>query len=230
MRRNRRWARVGLIGGVVVLMLGVAYLTGRPTRVLLVGDSLTEQYGPVGASELRRHGFEVETKAYPGYGLLDQHVVDDVARAVVEFDPDVVVAEFVGNYAFAGGRPGVAPDSPEFREAWANAARDTTRLVLQHGARLYWVLNPPMLGAYSTRTPVIDAIYRDLADDAEFDERVRCIDATSPFAGSSGFLPEYRHADGVHLNDAGTRLLSTTVARRIVSDEGWANRLHLRRD
>jgi lysophospholipase L1-like esterase len=223
-------ARVAVLLTVAVLVLGVAYVTGRPTRVLLVGDSLTAEYGATGASELRGHGFHVETKAYPGLGLLDRPVIDDVARVVAEFEPDVVVAEFIGNYAtFSPVRHGVAPDSPAFRDAWSAAASETTRIAMQHDARIYWVLNPPMRGAYRARTPMIDEIYRGLATDPDLHSGVRYIDATSPFGGASGYLPEYRDNDGVHLNDACAKLLSTTVARQIVSDEGWANRLHLRR-
>jgi lysophospholipase L1-like esterase len=225
-----RRARIGIALAIPVLLLGLAYVTGRPTRVLLVGDSLTAEYGPTAASELRSHGFHVETKAYPGLGLLDRPVIDDMARAVDEFDPDVVVSEFVGNYAtLSPGRPGVAPDSSEFEAAWSKAATEATELVLSSDARIYWVLNPPMRGTYSKRTPMIDAIYRDLAGNPELRSGLRYIDATSPFGGSSGYLPEYRDADGVHLNDAGAQLFSTTVVQKVVSDEGWANRLHLRR-
>ena len=223
-------ARIGAIVAIPVALLGLAYVTGRPTRVLLVGDSLTAEYGPTGASELRGHGFHVETKAYPGLGLLDEQVIDDMAQTVSEFDPDVVVAEFVGNYAtLSPARPGVAPDSPEFEDAWSKAATETTQLVLRSDARIYWVLNPPMRGLYATRTPMIDAIYRDLAANPELQSGLRYIDTTSQFAGSSGYLAEYRKTDGVHLNDKGARLFSTTVAQQVVSDEGWANRLHLRR-
>src|SRR5262249_32613776 len=92
-----------LIGLAIVALVGAVFsaATYRP-RALIVGDSITAQYGPWTAGVLHSHGFATELRAYPGAGLLDRgpriNVLETLRTDVDETHPAIVIAEFSGNY------------------------------------------------------------------------------------------------------------------------------------
>jgi hypothetical protein len=57
---------VRMLAVVVVFVVALVIDLARPPRVLLIGDSITRQYGPSAAATLRRHGYDAVVRAYPG--------------------------------------------------------------------------------------------------------------------------------------------------------------------
>src|SRR5437879_7588820 len=113
-------------------------IVSRP-RALLMGDSITAQYGRDATSDLRRRGFDPVVRAYPGVGLLDRGPRIDALRTIkadlASTHPDVVVAEFSGNYAVVEPPlPGVALASPTFYADWARAVDEITVSATRRGA------------------------------------------------------------------------------------------------
>ncbi|MBF6555799.1 MAG: hypothetical protein IVW52_06430 [Acidimicrobiales bacterium] len=118
-------------------------------RVALVGDSIMSQASCSVAESLAAVGIQTYRYPVPGTGLLTGLDWVSHMKQILRSDhPDVVVAEFVGNYfgpraRTADGRPIVA-DSPEFLDAWNQRARALSDAVRAAGAQMYWVSPPPM--------------------------------------------------------------------------------------
>lgn len=104
-------------------------------------------------AELRRVLAEnviVRVEGHPGSGLLTPEKYDWQRRfdkMLAEFDPEVLVALFVGNYPtecpYVVGPDGwsILPDSPEFHQAWRHAAAQVTERAVTT-RRLYVVDHP----------------------------------------------------------------------------------------
>lgn len=154
-----------------------------PVRVLLVGDSITVNYQRAAASLLSLKGYQVTQAGFPGSGLLDSDICNGRhAQNLLQYaDPDVVVFEYNGNYAIAGGAaacpPGVAVGSRDWYRQWKAAARLNQKILTSKGADFLWVLNPTVKSEPKrSMIPKINAIYRELAG-----KRARLVDAWGGF-------------------------------------------------
>jgi hypothetical protein len=107
---------MALVVGAAAVAVIVVLPRVVPKRVLCIGDSLTSGAAQAVTNQLQAKGFDPEVHAIPGSGLLDTKVnwADQARQVVAQFDPDVVVVEFIGDYGLLGERPGVAPNSREF--------------------------------------------------------------------------------------------------------------------
>ncbi|HZP28970.1 MAG TPA: hypothetical protein VFC99_08455, partial [Acidimicrobiia bacterium] len=132
---------------------------GAPTeRIMLVGDSLLAQAEPAITSELATHHLPAVLldHATGGWGLLTplqpgtaSRPADLVGQWIAQEHPDVVVAEFSGNYW--PGQDG--PDdylSVAWTSRWDTEADRLTRAVLATGTRLVWVIPPPRSSVETT--------------------------------------------------------------------------------
>jgi hypothetical protein len=197
------------------------YVAG--TRVLLIGDSLMDETGPLVEERLRALGYETLLDARPGSGLLASHrPVDWLAemhRLVEEFDPDIVVVEFCCNHwpdRQPEGHPfrEVPSGSPEFYEAWAEAVDDAMEILTSGGARLAWVHTPP--AADPTINALIDRL-NEISAEAARRHGVARIDWAVAISDGA-FQPTWggdpvRDPDGLHLAPAGAeRTAVATVA------------------
>ena len=200
-----------------------------PKTVLCVGDSLTSGAAQALNDQLQAKGFDPVLHAIPGSGLLDTKVnwADQARQLVAQFNPDVVVVEFIGDYGLLGERPGVAINSPPFFAQWGSAAQQLEDIFTSGGAQVYWVLGPPVAQPVGEHELVsLDYIYQVLRAPNTTSGRPLTIDAVRPFsapgAGYSEFLPgpnglpvQIRTPDGTHLTVAGNSLFAHTVATAV---------------
>jgi hypothetical protein len=133
--------------------------SGAPAlRVMLVGDSLLRQAEPEITDALDAHGMpaEVVDHATGGWGLLTglyrgspSRPAGLVGQWIAQEHPDVVVAEFSGNYW--PGQDG--PDdylSLAWIQRWHAEADRFSRAVLDAGVKLDWVIPPPRSSVETT--------------------------------------------------------------------------------
>jgi hypothetical protein len=203
---------------------------GPSVRIMLVGDSLLAQAEPAIASAFAAHGMHAVLldHATGGWGLLTRldrnpapsEPADLVGQWIAQEHPDVVVAEFSGNYW--PGQDG--PDdylSIAWVARWHAEAERFTRNVLATGTRLDWVIPPP-------RSSVETAWYgvRDLSVfEAVAHPGVGLVDWWTPATTLDGHWAMYlddgdghgavrmRIDDGLHFTPAGqTRLAQWFLA------------------
>jgi uncharacterized protein len=237
-RKGRTWTlrRIVTVGVAIfaVLVLGVsaavAVLT-KHRKVLVIGDSLTFQSESAIKSDLQARGFDVDVLAVGGTGLLDTKF-DWVAQAqqlIAQDHPDIVVAEFIGNYGLNGARPGIADGSPQFYAAWATAAQQATDVLSSGHAQVYWVLGPPLADpGREANLVTLDNIYRNLEAPSSPAGRPLFVDALTPFSDSQGGYTSsvpgldgqpvvLRTIDGTHLTPAGSQRLADAMTAAVVA-------------
>jgi hypothetical protein len=186
---------------VIVVGLGAAVIALTSHRkVLLIGDSIMQSAGPAATGDLQRQGFQVQVVAYFGTGLLDTKFdwLDRMRQLVAQYQPDIVVVEFVGNYGLFGTRPGIADMTPQFYAAWASAAQQATDILSADHAQVYWVLGPPMAKqVMEQKLTTLDTIYMALRAPASPARRPLFVDEVTPFVDAQGrYLPSVVGPDG----------------------------------
>ncbi|MET0739881.1 MAG: GDSL-type esterase/lipase family protein [Acidimicrobiales bacterium] len=224
----RAWRVVLVVLGLLAATVSCSSDDG-PTRVLLVGDSVMHQLGDALIDQAPR-GVKVRNEAVWGSGLLSPWFVDWPANLndlLDQYDPDIVVFLFVGNYNFGGDHEyetasGVRiPDrtSPAFFRAWQAQAEHMTERAAEAGAEVAWILPPPMSGPDGQA--VVDGL-RDVYEQVAEDTGAELIDANDVLARENGsFLARgtnadgesvpLRSPDGVHLAPTGAARLAALV-------------------
>lgn len=189
-----------------------------PIRVLLIGDSLTAFYQDR-VQPLLGPGYQVLTGGVPGSSLLDADLCGGSrSQTLVNlYDPDIVVAEYVGNFgllAAIGGTPicpGVAGNgTTKWFNQWSASARKNQKILKSRGARMIWTLVPSSTthnwaGNYATAAPRLNAIYRKTAPKGTF------VDLWTAFGGAT-FNSAMHDPDGLHLSEAGYDQFAAMVA------------------
>ncbi len=190
-----------------------------PPRVLLVGDSLTGNYGPGAATQLRLRGYQVTVAYIGGSGLLDSDKCHGryARRLLRTVQPDVVVYQNKGNYNLLT-QAGVPPCRPQlgygteaFYSRWERAAKQAQKILTKNGARFIWVLNPSVslrIDPGARIVPRLNAIYSKLAPSGGF------VDAWTAFGGTT-YDPSLHQADGLHLSAAGSELMANLVVAAV---------------
>jgi hypothetical protein len=137
------------IGALAVLVAAIGVplgvLSAQKQTVVLMGDSLSA-ISLVIVPYFRLLGYDLQPAALSGSGLLDTEVNWPAhARQLVEqYDPSVVVVEFIGDYGFLGERPSVGAHMPAFYEQWGQVAQQLEDILTSRGAKVYWVIGPPV--------------------------------------------------------------------------------------
>jgi hypothetical protein len=221
---RRRGALAAVAAAVGAGMLAIAGLaTFDRAHVLVIGDSISGQYGPTVVQRLREEGYDATVRAYPGVGLLDRgprlNIDPMIQTDLHQTDPDVVVAEFSGNYGLANPpAPGVPLASPAYFTAWTQAVQAFDRAVSGRGARLIWVIPPRPL---HNRGPAeqLAATYAS--------QRRPGIDVldTGPAALAREADEDLHAPDGAHLNAAGAAFVAGLAAGRVRTDSAWSVRI-----
>jgi hypothetical protein len=235
MERRRRSRRRFWVVTLIVALAGLAAVelprVLAPPRVVLIGDSLMAQGASAVSSDLGSKGFSAQVPAIPGSGLLDTKVdwAGEARSLVRDVDPDVVVAEFIGDYGLLGERPGVRIRSPQFYAQWAAAAQTMEDILTSRGAQVYWVLGPPVAqAAGETELQELDRIYVNLNAPNTPSGRPLTIDLVGPFSapgggyaqdlpGPGGSSVQVRSADGTHFAPAGITRFASTIADAVAS-------------
>ena len=228
MRRRLILAAVVVIIAVGVTVGVIVANEAHGERVLCIGDSLMFQAAPAVAAALGSKGYDVRFNAVPGSGLLDTRYdwLQTARGFVASFNPDIVVAEFIGDYGLLGTRPDVPPNSEAFFSAWQVAAQQLEDILTKRHAQVYWVVGPPVAQAVGQHNlTVLNQIYEMLSAPDSGTGHPPIIDMNSAFAapggGYTGFLPgpngpvQVRTADGTHLTPAGEDLFAQVVARTV---------------
>jgi hypothetical protein len=209
----------------LVLVSAVAWTVFSSPRVLLIGDSITDQYAPVAANSLRHHGYHPIVRAYPGVGLLDRGPRIDISQQIRadlhSARANVVVAEWSGNYGLADPPLAGAPQGSEaFYADWTQAVRSFTREATATGAKLIWVVAPRPVEGDATESDRLAVVYQQQQQPG----KVSILDTRAAFMAFRGavYAP-----DGHHLSIPGAALMTQLVAHRIQSTPAW--RLGLRK-
>ena len=216
-----------LAGGALVVALDK--VNSGPTRVLLIGDSLMAQAVPVTANALNQAAFSVRAAPAPGTGLLDTKFnwLAKMQQLVDQYHPNIVIAEFLGNYGLFGDRPGIVTPA-QFFSAWHAAAQQATDILSSQGAHIFWVLGPPVsrpLDDQKVRT--IARLYKSLTSPPGHGT-VSWIDEFPPFTDSEGHYIQsvqgpggapvpLRTPDGTHLSPVGAIRFSAAIVQAIIN-------------
>lgn len=232
---------VPLAGMVAVLVLVVAVsgcsLFDKKVDVLYIGDSIMVQSGPFAELSLVNEpgvgSAKTRVEALNGTGLLTPAMKDWVADAndlIDTYHPKVVVVLFIGNYSDdqlwvgADGQPVPNDYGPAFFEAWGGEAERLTTVLTKEGARVDWVLPPPLAGDEGLRrSDAMRATYEQLQQKVP---SIGLIDGRAALGGPSGEWTWRREGvdggevtvrlgDSVHLTDDGGRLLAREMARTV---------------
>lgn len=222
------------ISALLVIVLGVTIglivaNEAHGERVLCIGDSLMYQAGSAVTTALQSKGYDVHVNAVPGSGLLDTRYdwPQTASGLIASFNPDIVVAEFIGDYGLLGARPGIVANSQPFYNAWQLAAQQLEDILTARHAQVYWVIGPPVAkptGEQNVTT--LDHIYETLAAPDSGSGHPPVINMNSAFASPGGGYTEYlpgphgqpvqvRTPDGTHLTPAGENLFARVVASTV---------------
>jgi hypothetical protein len=229
-QRSRNWLWVlafVVVVAAVAAPLGVAGAKRKP--VVLMGDSLIAEAAPAISTYLDGLGYSVYSAAVPGSGLLDTQMnwLAKGRELIAQYDPSVVVVEYVGNYAFFGGIPGVSVYTPTFYRDWKNAAQQLENILTSRDATVYWVIGPPVgVAVPEAGIVALDRIYEHLHTPNTASGVPPLIDVTPGVTGGTGKFSEYlpgpggapiqvRQPDGVHFTPYGATLFARAIAQAV---------------
>jgi hypothetical protein len=229
--RSRTWLWVlGLVVVVAAVATPLGVAEAKRTPVVLMGDSLIAEAAPAISTYLDGFGYSVYSQAaVPGSGLLDTQMnwLAKGRELIAQYDPSVVVVEYVGNYAYFGGIPGVSVYTPTFYRDWTNAAQQLENILTSRDATVYWVIGPPVgVTVPEAGIVALDRIYEHLHAPNTASGVPPLIDVTPGLTGGTGKFSEYlpgpggapvqvRQPDGVHFTPYGATLLARAIAQAV---------------
>ncbi|MBL8775699.1 MAG: acyltransferase [Acidimicrobiales bacterium] len=207
-------------------------------RVLLVGDSVMGQAYPFFRDRFAERGITTGYAGGPGTGPLNPQGEGDwlsqIDRWVADFDPDVVVIEACCDYTNPPDELYRLPDGTEVLpntdlayQAWEQVSREMIRRASARGARVFWVISPPVktngyYGPMEDHVARLNEIYRSFA--------VPKIDWATPSSlngeysddlpiGPDGEMVRVRADDGLHYTPEGDLLLADATLRTMLQLE-----------
>lgn len=216
---------------------------GRPAppprplhRVLVTGDSMSQPLDADIAQRLAGAGVKVTRDPHLGTGISNTLLVDwgrlSVSQ-VQQIHPDAVVVFIGANEGFPMPGPGGAQVqccSAQWAAIYAARVRRMMDTYRQSGAaRVYWLTLPTPREA--ARQQIARTVNAAVAVAAQpWANQVRVIDTVPVFTPGDryrdampvgGVQTIVRQSDGIHLNDAGSSLLATTVIGVMHRDYRW---------
>jgi hypothetical protein len=222
---------------LVASPLAACSLFNHSVDVLYIGDSIMAQTGPYAQGALTTGPPPLEARtqvdALSGSGLLTRTPIDWQRRArelIGLYHPKVVVVLFVGNYSDtdlwtgADGQPVPNDYGDRFFDEWGKQADKLTATLSSGGAKVDWVLPPPLVGAEGHRREVgMRNCYDALAGRVSTISLIDSLPALGGDAGEwvpqrlgvDGNLVTVREADSVHLTEEGGRLLARQIAQTV---------------
>jgi hypothetical protein len=200
--------------------------------LLVTGDSLAQPLDVELARRLAASGVRTIRDAHLGTGISKSDLVDWgqlSALQVRERRPDAVVMFLGANEGFPLPAPGgrqLQCCGPAWAAQYATRARTMMQTYRRRGAaRVYWLTLPlPRDPARQTIARAVNAAILVAAQ--PFRAQVRVLDMTGEFTPSGyraampidGRNTIVRRPDGIHLNDAGSRLAADAVVARLRDD------------
>jgi hypothetical protein len=235
-RPTRIAALVALVGVLLVAASGCS-LFDKSVDVLYVGDSIMVQTGPFAelalVTEPGVDSAKTRVEAVSGTGLLTPGLKDwtsEIEGLIDTYKPKVVVVLFIGNYTDTdfwldpAGQPIPNDYGPAFFEAWGREAESFSAKAAAKGARVDWVLPPPLAGEEGERrSAAMRTAYEDLQSRVPsiglIDGRVAIGGPDGEWTwrreGVNGGEVTVRQPDSVHLTDDGGRLMAREIARTV---------------
>lgn len=143
----------------------------RPVRcrIMLVGDSMMEGFGPVMHRDMRaQHGLDFVLTAKFSTGLCVPKFFnwpEQLEQAVQDNKPDIVIFFMGANDAMPmnNGEKGVAPGTPDWHEEYVKRAMKMTEIAQRSHALVMWVGLPIMGGKYAALQHKTTEAIRDAA-------------------------------------------------------------------
>ena len=232
-------SRAGAPAPVTEESFDAAALGEQPKRLaklgtlLVTGDSLAQPLDVELARRLASSGVRTVRDAHLGTGISKSDLVDWgqlSVQQVRERRPDAVVMFLGANEGFplpgAGGRQ-LQCCGPAWAAQYATRARRMMQTYRRRGAaRVYWLTLPlPRDGARQKIARSVNAAILVAAQ--PFRAQVRVLDMTALFTPGGRYRAAMpiggrntivRRPDGIHLNDAGSRLAADAVIARLRGD------------
>ncbi len=235
---TRRAGRATVLVAILVLVASVATsgcsFFDKKVDVLYIGDSIMNQTGPFAEAYLVDQPGVASTKTkvegINGTGLLTPKLVDWQAKAkqlIDTYQPKVVVVLFIGNYTDtdlwvgADGQPVPNDYGERFFAEWGAQAEKLTTVLSARGAKVDWVLPPPLAGDEGKRREAgMRKTYEDLKGRVP---AIELVDARLALGGGAGEWVwrrpgvdggevTVRQGDSVHLTEDGGRLMARQIA------------------
>ena len=199
-------------------------IAGRPLRVLLAGDSLMYDAAPGIQRALEPMGADVMVQAGLGTGLTNPEVVDwpvKIRETAASFRPDVVVL-MIGAWDLlprTHAQRTLQPGTLAWRVWYRSLAHQYAESASATGAEVFWLGIPHIRPAAERYVPVIDQVFRQVADERAGVLYLDTAAALEPpgggyadaVPGPNGPIP-LRKPDGVHFLDAGADRIGAVVA------------------
>jgi lysophospholipase L1-like esterase len=201
--------------------------------LLVTGDSMSMPLDDDLAQQLDPTGVHVIEDPHVGTGISSTFLLNwgKLATAQVKQDHPEAVVVFIGaNEGFPMPGPSgkqVACCSAEWAAIYANRARQMANTYRQDGAaRVYWITLPtPRDPARQEISRVVNAAIEVAVE--PWADQIRVIDTIPTFTPGDVYRDSMnvagkptivREADGVHLNEAGSKLLAGIVRGRVEQD------------
>lgn len=189
-----------------------------PLRVLIAGDSMVGQFGPMLERRLEQTGVAAAEVVFEfSSGLTRDDYLDWPARLGEETaasDPEAVVLFFGGNDAQAMpiGGEWIEFGSDEWVAEYRRRVAEVMDDLTAEGRRVYWMGMPVVSSpSFQQKVDLLNSIYRSEASDRK---SVTYVDTHALFTGPDGGYSEYltdaegnlvdmRLDDGIHFTTAG---------------------------
>jgi hypothetical protein len=232
-------SRAGAAAPITAESFDAAALGEQPKRLaklgtlLVTGDSLAQPLDVELARRLAAKGVRTVRDAHLGTGISKSDLVDWgqlSVQQVRERRPDAVVMFLGANEGFplpgAGGRQ-LQCCGPAWAAQYATRARRMMETYRRRGAaRVYWLTLP--LPRDAARQKIARSVNAAILVAAQpFRAQVRVLDMTALFTPGGRYRAAMpiggrntivRRPDGIHLNDAGSRLAADAVIARLRGD------------
>jgi hypothetical protein len=232
-------SRAGAPAAITEESFDAAALGEQPKRLaklgtlLVTGDSLAQPLDVELARRLAAKGVRTVRDAHLGTGISKSDLVDWgqlSVQQVRERRPDAVVMFLGANEGFplpaAGGRQ-LQCCGPAWAAQYATRARRMMETYRRRGAaRVYWLTLP--LPRDAARQKIARSVNAAILVAAQpFRAEVRVLDMTALFTPAGRYRAAMsiggrntivRRPDGIHLNDAGSRLAADAVIARLRGD------------
>ena len=190
----------------------------RVERVIVAGDSIPEDLGPMVAATLNGHGFDVHTESHPSTGLVRDDFYDwtAAARRIAAEHPDAVILLMGGNDVQPVKLPGgqyAAPASPQWEAEYSRRA-GLVLDALQGGGttRVYWLTMPTTDRA--GMNPAITDMGQALRTAAKGRKNVTVYD-TDVLLGANAGTAAAHQPDGIHFSILGSQMVSNALIGRL---------------
>jgi hypothetical protein len=193
----------------------------RVQTVIIAGDSIPEDLGPMVAATLNGAGFAVHTESHPSTGLVRNDYFDWTAAAkrLAAEHPDTVILLMGGNDVQPVKLPSgqyAQPATPAWQVEYARRAGLVLAALRAGGVpRVYWLTMPTT--TRPSMNPAIADMGQALRTAAKGQPGVTVYD-TDVLLGANAGTPAAHQPDGIHFSILGSQMVSNALIGRLRLD------------